>query len=225
MALRWQVFDDAAAVSAAAAEVIATRSAEVLLTGARFRIVLAGGRTPLACYERMRSLATDWSRWDFFFTDERCVPRDDPARNSRAARLAWLDHLPLAPTQIHEIPAELDPTDALARHVPLIAAAAPFALVILGVGEDGHTASLFPGREADAEAWMCAVTDAPKPPTNRLSLGLRALRATAATLVLACGRDKAAACRDWQAGIGSPIALATQGQAGWVYVDRATQVI
>lgn len=223
MTLRWEVFADASAVSVAAADYIATCSATVLRTHATFRLVLAGGRTPLACYERLRTLATDWSRWEFFFTDERCVPRDDPARNSRAARAAWLDHVPLSPAQIHEIPAELGTEAACALHAPSITRAVPFALVILGVGEDGHTASLFPGRALDPMAWLCAVTDAPKPPPTRVSLGLRALRATAETLVLACGADKAAACRDWQAGELSPIARATAGQAGRVFIDRAAQ--
>ena len=75
--------------------------------GGQFRVVLAGGNTPRAAYQRLRDARADWGAWHIYFGDERCVPRDDPARNSRMAEEAWLEHIALPPPQLHAIPAEL----------------------------------------------------------------------------------------------------------------------
>jgi len=110
---------------------------------------------------------------------------------------------------------------AVAQYADVVRAHSPFDLVLLGVGEDGHTASLFPARPWHAEDWVCSVSDAPKPPPSRVSLGLRALRASAQILALACGPDKAVACRDWYTGGMSPIGQATAGKVGYAFVDHA----
>jgi 6-phosphogluconolactonase len=157
-------------------------------------LALAGGDTPRRCYERLagppygsdlpwRSVFVSWS-------DERQVPLDDPASNYAMARAALLDHVPIPPEQI--FPLVGDPTPAL-RQIPADDHGWPrFDIIHLGMGEDGHTASLFPGNDAlnDNRALVRAVHDAPKPPPDRLTLTLPVLNAARAVLFMVQGASK-----------------------------------
>ncbi|MFM1891518.1 MAG: 6-phosphogluconolactonase, partial [Pseudomonadota bacterium] len=140
----WQVLPDAAAVAQAAAVEISAAAAAAIAARGCFRLVLAGGRTPAAAYRLLRATPQDWARWEIYFGDERCLPPDAAERNSQLALATWLRHVAVPAGQIHVIPAELGAEQAAARYAPIVAAAAPFDLVLLGIGEDGHTASLFP---------------------------------------------------------------------------------
>jgi 6-phosphogluconolactonase len=215
----WQVLPDAAAVAQAAAVEISAAAAAAIAARGCFRLVLAGGRTPVAAYRLLRATPQDWARWEIYFGDERCLPPDAAERNSQLALATWLRHVAVPAGQIHVIPAELGAEQAAARYAPIVAAAAPFDLVLLGIGEDGHTASLFPGRTLDPNAWTVAVYDAPKPPPQRVSLGLRALRASRATLLLATGAGKQAAITAWRAGAELPVAAACFGVPTRVLLD------
>ncbi|MGD9600966.1 MAG: 6-phosphogluconolactonase [Gammaproteobacteria bacterium] len=219
--LAWQVCADASALARAAADRVLVLATQALAAREVFRIALAGGRTPAATYALLRDADTDWSRWHIYFTDERCVGPRDPARNAHMTRESWLDHVTVPAAQVHAIPVEYGPRVAASRYGEDVARITPFDVVMLGIGEDGHTASLFPGRPSMPEAWAVAVDDAPKPPANRVSLGLRALRATREVLVLASGPDKQSALSAWRAGAPLPIAEATAGMNGTVFVDRA----
>jgi 6-phosphogluconolactonase len=112
----------------------------------RFRLVLAGGTTPTAAYRLLRDRDADWAAWHLYHGDERCLAVGDPERNSLVADEAWLHHVPVPRTQVHPIPAELGAEPAAEAYAAVVAEALPFDLVLLGIGEDGHTASLFPGR-------------------------------------------------------------------------------
>ncbi len=220
MTLRWQICTDLTALHAAAATYVLAASERAIERARRFRIVLAGGRTPRETYTMLRQADTDWSRWEIYFSDERCVAADNIERNSRLARECLLDHVALPATQIFEIPVELGADEAAAQYGRLVAARVPFDLVILGMGEDGHTASLFPADARDPAAWAVAVHHAPKPPNPRVSLGARALRATQQVLVLAPGASKRTALQAWRVGARLPINEVTEGLAGLVLVDR-----
>lgn len=162
------------------------------------RLVLAGGTTPRGCYEHLARLEVPWGRVTVFFGDERCVPPGDPESNFEQARQALLRHV--APASVHRIPAELGPQVAASRYEPLVAAA-PLDLVLLGIGQEGHTASLFPGNAAlEATTYVAPVFGAPKPPSDRVTITLRALREARRVIVLASGADKAAAVRRALAG-------------------------
>ena len=119
----------------------------------RFTIVLAGGNTPRGAYELLRAAPADWSDWQVYFGDERCTAADDAERNSRMAELAWLDHVAIPAGRIHEMPAELGPVEAAARYEEALVGVGRFDLVLLGIGEDGHTGSLFPGHEPGRGAY------------------------------------------------------------------------
>ena len=140
-----------------------------------------------------------WGRVTVLFGDERCVPPSDADSNFRAAAEALLDRA--APATVHRIPGELGPEAAAALYEPLVAAG-PLDLVLLGIGPDGHTASLFPGHPAlDAPGLVAAVRGAPKPPPERVTLTLRALRGATRVIFLVSGSDKRDAVRRAQAGL------------------------
>lgn len=181
------VFDTPEEVAAAAAAEIA----EAIRGGAR-TLVLAGGTTPRRCYELLAGLEAEWGRVTVLFGDERCVPASHPDSNYRMAREALLDQV--APATVHRIPGELGPDEGAAAYARVVAGLAPLDVVVLGVGEDGHTASLFPGDAAlNAKGWAVGVRNSPKPPPERVTLTLQALRGAHRVIILAAGAGKAQA--------------------------------
>lgn len=181
-------------------------SAEAVAERGIFRIVLAGGTTPLTAYRRLAAADLAWPDWEVYFGDERCLPPDHAERNSRAAADALLDHVPIARQRIHPIRAELGAEAAATNYQGRIADVLPFDLVLLGMGEDGHTASLFPGHAVPKEPLVTAVHGAPKPPPDRVSLTIAALSSTAHLLIVVTGAAKRDAMRAWEQGHDLPIA-------------------
>ena len=178
------VFDDADALASAVAELVAheVRAARTL------RLALAGGTTPLRAYERLARMDLPWGRTSVFFGDERCVPADHPDSNYKAAHQALLGRI--APLAVCRIPGELGPDVAAELYEPLVLAH-PLDMVLLGIGPDGHTASLFPGHPAlRAGGHVVGVRGAPKPPPDRVSLTLHALREARRVVILVAGADK-----------------------------------
>ena len=221
MTLIWKTCDGPTDVHREGALQVLTAAGSAIAADGLFRLVLSGGKTPAGVYSRLREAKTDWSRWHIYFSDERCVTPDDPERNSRMAGEQLLDHVPIPRSQVHVIDAEQGASVAAVRYSAQVSVALPFHLVMLGVGEDGHTASLFPGQVIDTEALAVPVLHAPKPPASRVSLGLRALRSTKAVLVLACGVDKRQAIDTWRRHQPSPVCSVTDGLDGLVLLDRA----
>ena len=207
-----RVLADPEAVAIEACRLISAAAAAAIAQRRIFRLVLAGGTTPGRVYQRLATTAQQWAAWEIFWGDERCLPADDPARNSRMAQMRWLDHVAIPAAQIHLIPAELGAAEAAAQYAETIRNKQPFDLVLLGIGEDGHTASLFPGRKTQAGA-VIAVHDAPKPPAERVSLNFETLRACRQQLIIVTGAEKAAALAAWQHGQNLPIAQAVRRDA------------
>jgi 6-phosphogluconolactonase len=197
---RFEVFEDAAALAAAAAEHIAIEAARSIATRDRFGIALAGGSTPRATYERLRDPVfentIDWSRVHVFFGDERAVPPSHPDSNYGMSRLALLDHVPIEARNVHPMRGDGDDLDAAAREYE--AALAPFSpldLVLLGLGEDGHTASIFgdvvaqcagPERVVAVRSRAAIARGVP-----RLTLTYPAIESARRTLLLVSGAGKA----------------------------------
>lgn len=165
----------------------------------RTTLALAGGATPAPVYRHLASRPLPWARLEIFFGDERCVPPDDPASNYGMAHRALLARVPLRDEHVHRIPGELAP-EAAAR-----AAAAPIAelpgdpprldVIVLGVGPDGHCASLFPGGpELDVAGALTVAVHRPELPQPwRVSLTMPVLNAAHHVVVLVSGAEKAAA--------------------------------
>jgi len=220
-ATRWHRMPDPAALVHAVVQRVLERAQAAIADHAVFRIVLAGGGTPQAVYRDLAAAATDWSRWQVYFGDERCLPVDDPERNSVMATQSWLGRVSIPSSNIHPILAELGPETAATRYAAVIAKARPFDLVLLGMGEDGHTASLFPGQRLDESRSVLPVHHAPKPPPERVSLGLDALNDSEEVLILVTGSNKRAAIKRWKAGDNLPVAGVHGHHGVDVYIDAA----
>jgi 6-phosphogluconolactonase len=178
------VFSDADQLAAAAAAIVAG----ALRSSPTLRLVLAGGTTPRRCYTILARMDLSWSRVTVLFGDERCLPPLDPETNYQMANDALLRFA--CPATVHRIPGELGPEAAAAAYEPIVAAG-PLDLVLLGIGTDGHTASLFPGNVAlGASGNVVGVHGAAKPPPERVSLTLGALRGANRVVILAAGADK-----------------------------------
>ncbi|TAN79899.1 MAG: 6-phosphogluconolactonase, partial [Gallionella sp.] len=185
------VHDDPDKLSTAVALRIAELAALAIAARGVFRIALAGGETPRRCYEKLRGLAIGWPHVQIYFGDERCLPGGDPQRNDTMARDALLAHVAIPQANIHAIPAELGAREAAARYAAVLDKTIPLDLVLLGMGEDGHTASLFPDNPATA-SFVAAVPvfNAPKPPAERVSLGMNTLNAARQKIFLVAGAGK-----------------------------------
>lgn len=187
------VVADAAALAETAASWTAERITAAVEARGRCYLALAGGETPRGCYQRLaQSPYRDlpWPAVYVYWSDERQVPLDDPSSNYAMAKAALLDHVPVRADQIY--PLVGDPIPAL-RRVPAYDRGIPrFDIIHLGLGEDGHTASLFPGSPAleERKAIVYAVDDAPKPPPNRLTFTLPVINAARAVLFMVQGEGK-----------------------------------
>jgi 6-phosphogluconolactonase len=205
-------------------------------------IVLTGGRVAAAVYRAARDLpardAVDWSRVEVWWGDERFVPAGHPDRNETQARTALLDVLPLDPQRVHPMPAEdgpdgADAEAAASRYALALAAAARpgtaplphFDLLLLGIGEDGHVASVFPEHPVAYEVRpVSAVRGSPKPPPVRITLTLPTINTAEEVWLIATGAEKAGAVGMALAGAG-PVQLPAAGVRGvertlWL-LDRA----
>ncbi len=200
---RWHDMANAQALQRSALRRILDAAARAIQERGSFRIVLAGGQTPRGVYRMLRAENAAWVDWQVHFGDERCLPREDAGRNSRMAGLAWLDHVPVPAAQVHAIPAELGARPATAAYAAGLQGVGDFDLVLLGLGEDGHTAALFPGHDwgdGPGAPDALAVLDAPKPPPQRVSLSAARLSRSLEVLFLVAGLSKRAAVARWRAG-------------------------
>jgi 6-phosphogluconolactonase len=206
-----QVLADAEAVAQRACVLIAGAAQAAIRERGVFRLVLAGGGTPQRAYALLADTQQDWEQWEIFWGDERCLPIEHVERNSQMS---------LPTTRRFPIPAELGATAAAAAYARTIHDKLPFDVVMLGMGEDGHTASLFPGFVDDPNALTQTVFDAPKPPPERLSLSVTALQACRQQLVLVTGAGKVEALAQWRSGVPLPIAQVVRDDA-CLLVDAA----
>ncbi|MFP5348730.1 MAG: 6-phosphogluconolactonase [Gammaproteobacteria bacterium] len=219
---RWHVYPDFEALCERAARAIERVAAEAVARRGAFSIVLTGGSTPREVYRRLRHARADWVRWHIYIGDERCVAVDHAERNDAMARAAWLAHVPIPVQQIHMMPGELGPEEGARRYAATVAAVDRFDLVLLGLGEDGHVASLFPGNAARALPQDAVpVRDSPKPPPERISLSAARLSRTDAAFFLVAGAAKRQALVAWLGGKPIPAADITPANGVDVFVDRA----
>jgi 6-phosphogluconolactonase len=194
-------------------------------------VVLTGGEIAAEMYAALRASpardAVDWQRVEIWWGDERFLPSGDPERNEVQARKALLDALPLDPTRVHPMPATDgpdgdDPEAAAARYAEELAAAARpgtaalphFDVVLLGVGPDGHVASVFPEHPVAYDTrTVAAVRGSPKPPPTRITLTLRAINTAEEVWLIAAGAGKASAVGMALAGAG-PVQVPAAGVRG-----------
>jgi len=164
-----------------------------------FALAVPGGSVGREFFPTFARLPVNWSLARIFWVDERAVAPSDPQSNFALARSLWLDAAGVPPERVHRMPAEADDLAAAARRYAAdlereLGAPARLDVVLLGVGDDGHVASLFPGHPAleERRALVAAVDDAPKPPARRLTMTMPVLTSAEFVIVAGFGRSKAA---------------------------------
>jgi len=233
------------AVSREAAAHFQRLADQSIASAGRFSVALSGGSTPLVLYRLLAEPpfrgAIDWLRVHLFWGDERFVPADHPDNNYRAALEALVSRLPIPTENVHPIPTEAtDPETAAAQYEDTLRRffAAPegevprFDLVLLGLGTDGHTASLFPGSPAlDEDSRLVVATHVPKLAAWRITLTPPVLRGARHVIFLVSGPDKAAVLRDVLEGPHDPhrlpaqLAQPDQGDLTWLVDEAAASLL
>lgn len=216
-ATRWQSFNSQSDINQATTRRILAAATEAIAKYDSFLVVLAGGSTPKNVYELLAKADADWSKWHIYYNDDRCLPVDHAERNSLMAAKAWLDHVAIPKAQIYDIPTELGPIEGAKAYAQTLAGVRTFDLVLLGLGEDGHTASLFPGQAVDNSADAVPVFDAPKPPAERVTISQNRLNNTHEVLFLVTGAGKQEAVDNWRKGVAIPATLIAPSNGVDVY--------
>jgi 6-phosphogluconolactonase len=206
---RWKPFDSIESLRHAVCDTIMQHAQTAIAKNGQFSIVLAGGNTPRAIYRLLRDMPTDWSKWHIFINDDRCLPVDHEDRNSLMVEQVWLSHVSVPKHQIYNIPAELGPIEGAKAYAKTLANVGTFDLVLFGLGEDGHTASLFPGHAVDNSADAVPVFNSPKPPAERVTMSQNRLNNTNVAIFLVTGAGKQDAVDNWRKGVAIPATLIT----------------
>ncbi|MGA6162245.1 6-phosphogluconolactonase [Amycolatopsis magusensis] len=216
------VYSDPRLLAAACAARLVTRLVDVQAARGSASLVLTGGSTGIAILRELRHSpardAVDWSKLDLYWGDERFLPADDDERNEKQAREALLDHVPLDPARVHAMaPSDGefgdDPDAAAADYARVLARntrpedhhdVPTFDVTLLGLGGEGHTASIFPETPAvyETDRSVIAVRNSPKPPPTRISLTLPAIRRSSEVWLVTTGEAKADAVALALAGAG-----------------------
>lgn len=204
---RFQLFQSIESLRHATCDAIVKSAHEAIAARGKFSIVLAGGNTPRAVYRLLRDMKLDWPNWHVYHSDERCLPPDHEDRNSLMVDQVWTHYVDIPKNQIHDIPAELGVVEGAKAYAETLKNVPTFDMVLLGLGEDGHTASLFPGHVVDNSADAVPVFNSPKPPPERISLSQNRLNDTREVIFLVTGEGKQDAVNQWRQGVKIPATL------------------
>ena len=219
MSPRFHVAKNKEEAALAAAEFTLDRLAKVLKDREKATLAVSGGSTPRLMFEHLATSRFDWRRVDIFWVDERCVPPDHADSNYRMVRQALLDPIGIEAGQVHRIEGELQPEEASGRYEAAISeffrlakgGLPRFDVIHLGMGADGHTASLFPGSPLiDEEAGIAAATYAASRKSHRVTLLPRPILAARNVFFLVAGADKATTLRRVLEGPSNPTDLPAQ---------------
>jgi len=216
---RWHTLETAEQVAEAACRQILNTAKSAISEHGKFKLVLAGGGTPEKVYRLLAESNADWANWHIYYGDERCLPADHQDRNSLMASRVLLDKTAIPANQIFTIPAELGPEQAAESYRLTVAEAGAFDMVLLGMGEDGHTASLFPGHQHPQDELVHAVYNSPKPPPERVSISAKALSNTRELIFLVTGANKQEAVKLWRSGSDLPVASIVPENPVDIYID------
>jgi len=245
--MRPEIHENSDVLARQAARYLTELFRESIRTSRRFTLALSGGSTPKGLYERLAeaefSKILDWNSIHIFWGDERCVPPEHPESNYRMARESLIDHVPLPPQNVHRVRGEIEPQAAsiayekelkaffFAGHARFPAVPA-FDLILLGMGDDGHTASLFPKMAAlhEQKRWVVA-HHVEKLRSWRVTLTPRVINAAHNILFLVSGRDKARCLKEVLQGPYRPEELPAQfirpesGRLSWMIDAEAARLL
>ncbi|OQR86293.1 6-phosphogluconolactonase [Achlya hypogyna] len=187
-------------VGASVGQLVAELSKASIVASGRFTLALSGGSLPKILEKGLASLKgdVDFSKWHVFFADERCVPLDHADSNYLACHDALFQHVAIPRDQIHTIVLSADPAAVAAEYTNQLAGLwgttlPRFDLILLGMGPDGHTCSLFPGHALldESSLWVAPISDSPKPPPQRITLTYPVVNNAATVAFVATGDSKA----------------------------------
>lgn len=237
MDANFHIFQTTPQLGQAAAEHVAYLSEQAIAKRGRFTVAISGGSLPKLLFspmmdEPLRS-EIDWSKWHIFWADERCVPLTDSESNYRLTREYLFDHVDIPPSQIIPIDDTLDPVAAAADYQNKVAQIfnpppgqpPRFDLILLGMGEDGHTASLFPNHPLlrETKLWVAPILDSPKPPPARITLTVPVINNARQIIFMATGMGKIQALTTIIKGnsnLPAELIQPTDGELHW-FVDNA----
>ena len=186
-----------------------------------FKIVLAGGKSLIPTYKILSHSNADWSRWHIYIGDERCHPLKNKERNDHNINIIWLNNSPIPKKNIHFIRAELDAKQAVRHYETTLKEVENFDVTLLSMGEDGHTASLFPGHQYDNKRDVVIINNSPKKPKQRISLSYSRLNRSNKVFKIISGSSKCNAVRQWLNNIQLPINQ-INGNSEKVYLSQNT---
>jgi len=219
---KYQHFDNGEQAAAFVAEKVVQACKLAIKQDGKFHWVLAGGSTPESCYRLLKDADMDWSKVHVWFGDERALALGHPDRNETMARKALLDFVSIPKANIHSVDFTNGTKSAAKAYAKDMQSVDTFDLVMLGMGEDGHTASLFPNHESlTSDDLTIAEFDSPKPPSERVSMGFKALNNHKQCFILATGASKKDILQDIANGADLPVTHIEN--AVWVVDNAAWQ--
>jgi 6-phosphogluconolactonase len=204
--MKVNIYNDLESMSIAAADLFVKQSQIAVLNNGRFSVALSGGGTPERTFELLAQKPwidqIPWYNTHIFWGDERCVPMDDNRHNALMAKRKFLKHVPVPTYHIHPVICDKSPKKAAEQYELLLRdffkdQDTCFDLMLLGLGDDGHTASLFPGTPvlSEKKRWVAEVS-IPKPGINRITLTVSLIERSALTVFLVAGAEKAVALKE-----------------------------
>ena len=201
----WSVFEDIDKLSKQLASDILYIAKNSIKLNDSFKIVLAGGKSLIPTYKILSHSNSDWSRWHIYIGDERCLPLKNKERNDHNINIIWLNNSPIPKKNIHFIRAELDAKQAVRHYETTLKEVENFDVTLLSMGEDGHTASLFPGHQYDNKRDVVIISNSPKKPKQRISLSYSRLNRSNKVFKIISGSSKCNAVKQWLNNIQLPI--------------------
>jgi len=217
----WKVFSDISEASIALADYLAEQIELAISQRGICNVLLPGGNTPVVCLRKLSEKNIAWEKVHWYLGDERCVPKSHASRNDLMLEINFWSHIPNA--NKYPIPAELGPEQAAVKYSEMIASINHFDIAFLGLGEDGHTASLFPDNVAlNDKHRVVPVFNSPKPPGERVSVSVDTLRDTRCRVILTAGSAKADVLSEIRKGEDLPVN--NIGDVHW-FVDVAAMPI
>lgn len=213
----WSVYGDMSSASKAAAECLADLIDKNIKQKGLCSVVLPGGKTPAECLTYLADKPLDWEKVHWYVSDERSCPKGSDERNDMMLERHFWSKLSM--TNIHPMQMELGVERAAEQYVQELSLFQSMDIAFLGMGEDGHTASLFPANKALHDTRLVIpIYNSPKPPSERVSLGMVALRHASHRIVLTGGTGKASAIR--QIKNGEPLPINCLGDIHW-FIDKS----
>ncbi len=209
----WQIFNSAEEVAQEAVKLISKTAKQAIEERGEFHLVTAGGTTPMHCYRLLSEINNsqhdlNWNKWHIYMGDERCLDVNHKERNSFSLNQSWLKASSIPPKNIHFMPTEKGAEFAKNIYKKIVQPIELFDIVMLGMGEDGHTASLFPNHDYPEDESVITELNSPKMPSERVSLSYQRLSQSRMVLKIITGANKQSAIKQWLAKKELPITKA-----------------